>query len=99
MTAWVYGSVVRGDFNLWSDVDVLVVADKLPIRPQDRFGVLLELAPPGVEPKGYTKPEFLRLLRKKDPQLLGALKARELLIDELGLEEELAGAIGSRGES
>ncbi|MBC7098391.1 nucleotidyltransferase domain-containing protein [Candidatus Bipolaricaulota bacterium] len=61
LTAWVYGPVVRGDFNLWSDVDVLVVAKGLPQRPQDRFGLLLELAP-GVEPKGYTEEEFRGLL-------------------------------------
>jgi len=43
--------------------------------------------------------KFLRrILRRRDPQLLGALKVRELLADELGLEGELAEAIGARGE-
>jgi len=43
--------------------------------------------------------KFLRrILRRRDPQLLGALKVRELLADELGLEGELAEAIGGRGE-
>ena len=98
ITAWVYGSVARGDFNLWSDVDVLVVAEELPNRPQDRFGALLEFAPSRVEPKGYTLAEFRELLARLDPQLLGALSRREVLVDELGLEGELARAIGERGK-
>ncbi|MCD5408209.1 nucleotidyltransferase domain-containing protein [Candidatus Bipolaricaulota bacterium] len=96
ITAWVYGSVARGDFNLWSDVDVLVVAEELPHRPQDRFGLLLEFAPARVEPKGYTVEEFKALLARLDPQLLGALRQRELLADELGLEGELARALARR---
>lgn len=88
VTAWVYGSVARGDFNLWSDVDVLVIVEgELPGRPQDRFGLLLELAPPEVEPKGFTVEEFGRALQKGDPQLLGALEERVVLADDLGLEE------------
>lgn len=31
-----FGSVARGDFNLWSDVDVLVVSDALPAHPLAR---------------------------------------------------------------
>ncbi|HIE48376.1 TPA: hypothetical protein EYP84_05760 [Candidatus Bipolaricaulota bacterium] len=96
VTGWVYGSVARGDFNLWSDVDVIVVAKALPQRPQDRFGLLLELSPAGVEPKGYTEAEFRELLSKLDPQLLEALNTRELLADELGLEQELARALDRR---
>jgi predicted nucleotidyltransferase len=36
----VFGSVARGDFNQWSDIDVLVVADGLPGRFPDRYQVL-----------------------------------------------------------
>ncbi len=36
----VFGSVARGDFNVWSDIDVLVVADHLPERWLDRIDVL-----------------------------------------------------------
>jgi len=96
LTAWVYGSVARGDFNLWSDVDVILVAGELPNRPQDRFGMLLEFAPARVEPKGYTVAEFRRLLAKLDHQLLGALGQRELLVDELELERELTQALSRR---
>lgn len=39
----VFGSVARGHFNLWSDIDVLVVADNLPERWLDRLGRLAPL--------------------------------------------------------
>jgi uncharacterized protein len=41
------GSVARGDFNVWSDVDVLVVADDLPERLPDRLALLAADAPRG----------------------------------------------------
>lgn len=56
--AAVVGSVARGDFNVWSDVDVVVVADGLPARAPDRAGALLEGAPGGVQPVGFTPDEF-----------------------------------------
>lgn len=55
VTVWIYGSVARGDFNFWSDVDVLVVAEKLPDRPLERLEMLIQFAPPMVEPIGYIK--------------------------------------------
>ena len=60
----VVGSVARGDFNVWSDVDVLVVAGQLPARAPDRAGLLLEAAPPGIQPIGFTPEEFERAWRK-----------------------------------
>lgn len=60
----VYGSVARGDFNAWSDVDVLVIASNLPERLQDRLALLIPFAPPGVQPLGWTIDEFsLQLAR------------------------------------
>lgn len=95
VTAWVYGSVARGDFNLWSDVDVFLVTEELPDRPQDRCGFLLEFAPPGIEPKGYTKAEFLAALRKGDPQVVESLCHRVLLRDDFGLEGAIEQRYGS----
>ena len=34
------GSVARGDFNVWSDIDVVVVAESLPERLRDRLALL-----------------------------------------------------------
>jgi uncharacterized protein len=56
--AAVVGSVARGDFNVWSDVDVVVVAEPLPARSPERSGLLLEDAPAGVQPVGFTPQEF-----------------------------------------
>lgn len=56
--AVVAGSVARGDFNVWSDVDVVVVADDLPEGALDRAALLLVDAPPRVQPIGYTPAEL-----------------------------------------
>lgn len=65
--AAVVGSVARGDFNVWSDVDVVVVADALPERPPDRALVLMEGRPPRVEPIGFTPGELEDARRRRNP--------------------------------
>jgi len=65
--AAVVGSVARGDFNVWSDVDVVVVADALPERLLDRAHVLMEGRPPGVEPIGFTPDELENARRRGNP--------------------------------
>ncbi|MGB9757603.1 MAG: nucleotidyltransferase domain-containing protein [Candidatus Bipolaricaulaceae bacterium] len=95
VSIWVYGSVARGDFNLGSDVDVFLVAENLPEHPLTRSELLFRWGPPGVEPKGLTKGEFLRALAKKDAQLLRALRDRVLIRDDLGLEPLLAELTGA----
>jgi uncharacterized protein len=66
VAAAVAGSVARGDFNVWSDVDVVVVAPGLPERAVDRAGLLLEHAPARVQPVGYTPDEFAAAVRRGD---------------------------------
>lgn len=63
----VFGSVARGDFNVWSDVDVLVVADALPERWLDRLAVLAERAPPGVSALGWTPDEWAQEVARRNP--------------------------------
>ncbi|GBC84288.1 hypothetical protein HRbin11_00713 [bacterium HR11] len=96
VTVWVYGSVARGDFNVWSDVDVLLVAARLPEDPLERFRLLIHLAPPGVEPKGYTEAEFRRFLQQRKAQVLAMLRPRILLVDDLHLEAQLSKAMDAR---
>ncbi len=67
LTAIVIGSVARGDFNLWSDVDVVVIAGDLPAGPLMRSAILYADAEPAIEPKGYTYAEFARLLAAGHP--------------------------------
>ena len=59
----VFGSVARGDFNVWSDVDVLVVAERLPESPLDRLDAL-GLRPPAVQPVAWTPEELRRQLER-----------------------------------
>ncbi len=63
----VFGSVARGDFNLWSDVDVLVVADRLPERWLDRLGELVDSAPARVSAVAWTPAELGDMLRRRNP--------------------------------
>lgn len=70
--AAVVGSVARGDFNVWSDVDVVLVADELPPRVPDRGRLLAEDAPGGVQPVGFTPQEFAKALERRNPMALEA---------------------------
>jgi hypothetical protein len=65
----VIGSVARGDFNKWSDIDVLVVVDDLPDDLRGRPGLVGAIAePPGVEAVVWTAAELAeRRARRTDP--------------------------------
>lgn len=65
--AAVVGSVARGDFNVWSDVDVVVVAEALPERVLDRLELLMANRPPRVEVIGFTPAELLEARRRANP--------------------------------
>lgn len=64
--AAIAGSVARGDFNVWSDIDVVIVSDALPARVPDRGLILAQGAPARVQPIGYTTEEFERACRRRD---------------------------------
>ena len=63
----VFGSTVRGDFNKWSDVDVLVVAEELPDEWRTRTEVLAADAPLGLQQVGWTPAELAERRRRGDP--------------------------------
>jgi len=73
------GSVARGDFNLWSDVDVVVVLDDLPARVPDRALELSKDAPPGIQPIGFTPAEFDRANQRGDPLAREAVELGQAL--------------------
>ncbi|MGD2248744.1 MAG: nucleotidyltransferase domain-containing protein [Candidatus Methanofastidiosia archaeon] len=85
LSAIVFGSVSRGDFNDASDIDILVIAEGLPSHPLQRFDILLAPFIPGIDPKGYTPSEFERLRQKKDPFIQLVLKEGIILKDELNI--------------
>lgn len=78
--AYVVGSVARGDFNLWSDVDVVVVVDGLPQRFVGRIELFSD-RPPGVEVFPYTPEELQKEQERNNPV---ALEAAGVGIDLLG---------------
>jgi hypothetical protein len=73
LSAILTGSVARGDFNLHSDIDVLIISEKLPSNPLERSKFLYSIAPPGLEPKGFTPQEFEDYKAKKNPLVLDAI--------------------------
>jgi predicted nucleotidyltransferase len=71
--AVVFGSVARGDFNRWSDIDVLVVADGFRGGPLVRMDAL-EPRPPLVQPVGWTPSEWRVQLVRNNPIAREALE-------------------------
>lgn len=81
LTGIVYGSTARGDFKDWSDIDVVVVAEKLPQPPMKRLGFLYDFSEGRIEPKGFTVEEFKEILDSSFGRLLK--KEGVAIIDEL----------------
>ncbi len=63
----VFGSTARGDFNKWSDIDVLVVSNALPDGALPRLEVLMADTPAGVQPVGWTSTELVARRKRRDP--------------------------------
>jgi uncharacterized protein len=88
VAAVVVGSVARGDFNLWSDTDVVLVVDgALPSRAIDRLELADTGRHPGIQPALYSPDEFRAALRRRNPLAVEAttigvvLKGVERLAD------------------
>jgi predicted nucleotidyltransferase len=84
-TLLVFGSYARGDFNLWSDVDVIVVS---PALRGARFTERWRLLPPPppelpLEAIAWTPEEASKLLAK--PSWREALRSCLVVFDELAL--------------
>jgi predicted nucleotidyltransferase len=82
LTAILYGSFARGDFNYGSDIDVLIISDSLPRDTLKRIDLLYRYVQGGIEPKGYTQEEFLRIYYTNNPLAIDALENGEVLSDD-----------------
>jgi predicted nucleotidyltransferase len=82
-TAYLIGSYARGDFNLWSDIDILLVSDDLVGSPVERLKKIE--APPNYEVLPLTTREFRRMLGHEDSLAKEALKRGVALRDDLNL--------------
>jgi len=65
--AVVFGSYARGDFNTWSDIDVLVISDQLPEDSRHRSDLLWRHQPGGLSAIGWTTGEHQARRRRRDP--------------------------------
>jgi len=86
-----YGSYARGDFNLWSDIDVLLVVEdgvQLPAKPHRRLDLIEEFLPPNFQVSVVTVSELLRAL-SRNPVVRSVLSEAVLVYDVLGLERRL----------
>jgi Nucleotidyltransferase domain. len=88
ITAILFGSYARGDFNVWSDIDVLVVAENLPRNPLKRFELVEECLKmyPRVESIIITVEELIKK-RGRDPAVTEAIQKGVILIDLLELDK------------
>lgn len=78
----VFGSVARGDFNIDSDIDILVVAGGLPDRYRDRLEALEWPVPGRIEPVAWTPAECRRQTQRGNPIAVEALEFGIWLIGE-----------------
>jgi hypothetical protein len=73
--AIVVGSYARGDFNRWSDIDVILVIhgviDRNPLRRLDVITECMRIFP-DIEPIILTEDEYKALLDKKNPLVVDA---------------------------
>jgi len=85
-TAILIGSYAKGDFNLWSDVDVVLISD-FKGNPLERLKNID--MPAGYEIIPLNIEEFIRLLKKKDPIAKDVMKYKIILRDDLRIAEIL----------
>ena len=82
ITAILIGSYARGDFNLWSDIDILLISD-LKGNPIER---LREIDyPPGFQVIPLTPKEFQRLIEKGERLMVEAKRHGVVLRDDYEL--------------
>jgi predicted nucleotidyltransferase len=82
--AVVFGSVARGDFNRWSDVDLLILLEAAPGDPIRRAAALGD-RPPRVQPIVWTIAEALEQVARRNPIAVEAVERGEWLVGSAAL--------------
>ncbi|MCP8316880.1 MAG: nucleotidyltransferase domain-containing protein [archaeon] len=79
-----YGSMAKGTYGVGSDIDLLIISDKLPHNFLNRLKLLNEINPTTapIEALGYTTKEFEEMLRKKNPTAFDAIEEGIILYDD-----------------
>ena len=81
-TVVLVGSYARGDFNLWSDVDLILVSD-FKGNPIERLRTIR--SPPGYEVIPLTPEEFMEQADRRNPLVLEAICEGIVLRDDYRL--------------
>jgi len=92
-----YGSLARGDFNERSDVDIIVISEKLPKNYYKRAEILYKMVETldPIEPLGFTPDEFINMIKNRHCTSLFAMKEGEALYGEdyfqllMGIHEKI----------
>ncbi len=88
MTAIIIGSTAKGDFNQWSDVDLVLVSDRFPENPIDRFRMVELKILPGIEPIPLRTADLMKLVEKGSPVVEDMVRGI-FLVDDLGIKRVL----------
>lgn len=84
LTAVVIGSTSRGDFNKWSDIDVVLISEKFEENPLKRFDKLVKHVRPGIEPIPLRPVDLKRLVKKKAP-IVKEIANGIVIVDDLNI--------------
>jgi len=87
VVAIVFGSYARGDFNEWSDIDLLVVCERsLPRSPLERLDMVEECLAmgPGVELVLMSIDELRRHAARGNPLVVEALERGVEVVNTMG---------------
>lgn len=79
-TAILIGSYARGDFNLWSDVDILLISECLSGNPIERLKALD--IPSGFQVIPLTLKEYGKLLHRWGNPIVEAVRSGVVLRDD-----------------
>lgn len=82
-TVILFGSYARGDYNLASDFDLVVISDRIKGNPLERTRELYKLNEEflPVDIIAYTEEEFLKALENLSPSALDAVAEGRVLHD------------------
>lgn len=78
--AIVFGSYAKNNFSYGSDVDILLIAQKLPEPAIKRFQILTDPnLPIQIEPFAYTPREYRKMVKENHPILKEALQNGKII--------------------
>ncbi|MEM2928337.1 MAG: nucleotidyltransferase domain-containing protein [Nitrososphaerota archaeon] len=91
ITSILIGSYARGDFNEWSDIDIVLISPSFPDNILKRYDLLIDygIMIPNIELILLKPEEALKLASKKGITIEDAINNGIVLIDDLEIIDEL----------